>query len=548
MQTSSFIILDAARKMAFDLQKAGYKVDILGVYDKSAKLWYVVHVGPFNNKKDSQTTSSQISKMFNILPAIIILEKQNYQKYLSRVPKDLPTTRPTKKLQLTKAENQPVIKPADIEKHKKNRQTKNDFHKPFLTSLKKAVENNPAILVAKNKLQVNRVKHGLSKVELLPTISMGFKADHIYSSWNDGSEDSSKNPFNISLSLSQPIIDYKKWLSLDKANYPIKQAGLTLLIEAEKIFFRVVQETINILQAQAVLERSQNNLELAKNHLRSSKLRYEAGELTQTDVSQAESRVASIQAELITTNNQIEISMASFTEVTGDKVPIGLSIPPVLPTLLEELEKAPIEHIDNRADIALAINKLDEAKYSIKLEDSEKLPVVTFTSSASQTWNTGSESTPGVNNAVNLSIGVSLPIDARGKFAKQNRKAVFAVDQQQAKVDLIRQTALKEVKHALLGLSSARAKDQALKTVETTAKIALSGVEKEFLVGTRGSPDLLDAQNELFSAQRDLVKSYYALLLEQYKLLKAKGHLTLTEQIFDLKSTSTPIFTKELNN
>jgi outer membrane protein len=410
-----------------------------------------------------------------------------------------------------------------------------NVHQPFFFSLQKALADNPGILAARDQLRVQQEKVGLAEVELLPDFSVNLSSEYTHSV--SGSKTTSSNPATFSFSISQPIIDFDKWLTVDNAQLPVKRAEMTLLIAAEKVFMELVTESVKILKAKAVLERSQNNLELTKEHLRATVLRFEAGELTQTDISQAESRVASIQAELITTQNQIKMGLASFEEIAGKPAPKNLTIPPVLPSVIEMLERASTHVVEFRPDVVVALIQLEEAQRNIKQQQTGLLPTMTFTTDASRSWDASQSS---ASDSVNFAIGISMPIDARGKYSRKGKKAVWERDEKRAKLDLLRQQAVREVKHALLGLKSARARDRALKKVELAAKVALSGVEKEFTVGTRSSPDLLDAQNELFSAQRDMVKSHYDLILEQYKLLKSKGQLTISKPVFDFDSVVEP--------
>ncbi|MBF0358166.1 MAG: TolC family outer membrane protein [Magnetococcales bacterium] len=414
--------------------------------------------------------------------------------------------------------------------------TGNNVHQPFFIALQKALAKNPSIISAENQVQAQREKLNLTSLELLPDLSVSLQSEYNKTAW-DGGQDSS-NPFSFSLSLSQPIIDFNKWKTLESAPLSVKRAEMSLLISAEKIFFQVVEETINILQARSVLERTENNLKAAKKHLYATNLRFSAGELTQTDISQAESRIASIQAELISTQNSLSMAEARFEELVGEPVPYQLSIPPIHPSSIKKLERDPVQNVNLRPDVVVALIKLEEANRNIEIQQTGMMPTLTFNTSATRKWKTGSSSKPGANDDVSFSFDLSIPIDARGKYSGKGRQAVWERDEKRADLEVARYQAVREVKHALLGLGSARAKFSALQKVELSAKTAMNGVEKEFAVGTRSGPDLLDAQNDLFDARKNLVKSHYTLILEQYKLLKAKGHLTLSKAYFDLNSNS----------
>ncbi|MBF0194978.1 MAG: TolC family protein [Magnetococcales bacterium] len=413
-----------------------------------------------------------------------------------------------------------------------------NVHLPFLFSLQQALSINPAIMSAQDQVNAQREQLHLDKIELLPDMSLNLssKYNHNILEYNNSSSSSNATPIAISLDVTHPLIDFNKWRTAQNAPLAVKRAEMNLLISAEKVFFNVVQETINILQSRAVLERSHNNLKRAEEHLRATKLRYQAGELTKTDISQSESRIAAIQAELISTENQFQMSVASFEELVGGRAPADLTIPQAIPQIIAKMERERIDIVDSRADVVLAAIQLEEAEKKIESEQSGLLPVVSLNANASRTWENNTASSLNATDDVSFTLQLSIPIDARGKYASKGRKAVWQRDEKKAKLDGVRQSAMREVKHALLGLRSAKAKYRALKKAEKAALTALSGVQKEFVVGTRSSPDLLDAQNDIFSVRRDLVKSHYAIILEQYKLIKAKGHLKLSNNLFDFST------------
>ena len=89
----------------------------------------------------------------------------------------------------------------------------------------------------------------------------------------------------------------------------------------QAVFFKVAKATIDLLQAREIAHLAENNLQVMHQHLTDTQSRFEVGEITRTNVSQAEARLAAAQADQIRANNDVAVAQAQFFEVVG--VPPG---------------------------------------------------------------------------------------------------------------------------------------------------------------------------------------------------------------------------------
>ncbi len=198
-------------------------------------------------------------------------------------------------------------------------------------------------------------------------------------------------------------------------------------------------------------------------------------------------------------------------------------------------------HLEQRADILASLKRLQVTQSSIKAQRAGHLPTLSLTGSSTRNW---SEQTSGRESPVNkhaVALSFSLPIFSGGETVSLVREARADRDAQRAALDQLKRQARRQLRQAIAGLESAQASQAAFEAVVTAGREALTGVTQEFEVGTRTSLDVLDAQDELFSAETDLAKSRYSVVLARYTLLNALGRLTLESLGGRLKRSETGI-------
>ena len=76
-----------------------------------------------------------------------------------------------------------------------------------------------------------------------------------------------------------------------------------------------------------------------------------------------------------------------------------------------------------------------------------------------------------------------------------------------------------------LGVQSGAAQVKALEAAETSSRLALDATKLGYKVGVRVNLDVLNAQTQLYSTQRDLARARYEVLLNSLRLRQAAGTL-----------------------
>lgn len=394
----------------------------------------------------------------------------------------------------------------------------------FVQILKQALSNNPDIMAAQANLVAARERQPQSQAALRPNVALNITPNHSHTDWRGG--DATVNTISAGLALSQVLYNKPALVALEQTTPYIGAFEDDLSAAIQGVFLRVAQAAADLLQAREVAWLAQNNVEIMRRHMTATRARFQVGEITVTDVSQAKSRLASAQAEKVQVDNLSAVAHAQFREVVGLAAPKTL----ILPEFNQISWTVPLEtwlaQQEQRPDLRAIQKRMEIAELAVEMEHAGHWPMLTLTSTASHNWK---NDTIDETNQYTLGMRVELPLFTGGMIASKTAEAQAKRNAQAAQVDRVHRQAQKEVEKSYRDLISAQALNTAFGSVVSAAKSARDGIEREFQVGSRTSLDLLDAQHELFSSLTERTKSRYKLLLARFQLLHSVGRLTLDQ-------------------
>ena len=304
------------------------------------------------------------------------------------------------------------------------------------------------------------------------------------------------------------------------------------LVRVERAVLATVEQDVllsaataytGLLNDLAVLELAVQNENRLKRQLRATKDRFEVGEVTRTDVAQAEASVAGAISERISASGTIESSRATFRNVI-DLEPESLIPPKPLENLpSSESEAQQLAEAINPSILAAQFN-LAAAREDVAIAESALLPSL----SANGDLNYTDEPSTTLNSQRSASIGATLtvPLYQGGAEYAQVRQNKETVRQLQSDLDAVYRTIREEVTSAWQALITAKASIESITEQVRAAEIALEGSRQEALVGQRTTLDVLDQENDLFQAEVDLVSAQRDEIVASYRLKAAVGGLT----------------------
>ena len=297
----------------------------------------------------------------------------------------------------------------------------------------------------------------------------------------------------------------------------------------------VITAYVDVRRDQERLRISQENVAVLQRQLDEARARFEVGEITRTDVAQAEARLAASKASLASAQAQLAISRASYAAIVGQN-PGDLEAEPSLETFLPPAVEDAFDAAEqNNAQILGAQYAERASAARVALARSSRLPTVTASGSVGFTGTTAQQSflpPTGAGGAfddyqrsVSGRVSVSVPLFTGGLISSQVRASQERNNADRQSIEETRRSVLRTVSQAWNSLIGARANLTANEEQVRAARIAFEGVRQEAQVGLRTTLDVLNAEQELRNAELSLVSARHDEYVAAAVLLSAMGKL-----------------------
>ena len=283
---------------------------------------------------------------------------------------------------------------------------------------------------------------------------------------------------------------------------------------------------MDVLRDTAVLDLRASNIKVLEEQLRQTQDRFKVGEVTRTDVAQAEAGLAGSRADYYTAQSNLQNSIASFRQVVGLQPtrleaakPLERGLPP---TLAAAIAISQVEH----PSVQSALHQVDAAALQVKVAEGALYPTVSVNGSVAQSYDVNN--VPGVSALVGTVTGsVSIPIYQGGAEYASIRQAKENLGQARLLADYQRENVRAAVISAWGLLESSKATVQSDQASVNASEIALNGVREEARVGQRTTLDVLNAQQTLLNARVALVGAQRDRVVASYAILATVGHLSI---------------------
>ena len=332
--------------------------------------------------------------------------------------------------------------------------------------------------------------------------------------------------YQYGIDARQPIYRKQNLVAMDQAKTQVSLADKQLNLTQQNLILRTSLAYFDVLQTQDKIELLTAQKAAIAKQLEQAKANFDAGTLTITDVNEAQARFDLIAAQEIAALNDHQIALRAVQVMTGE-IPQKLATirPTLKPNTLEQnLDKWLEVGADNNLNIQILQESAKYAKQEIERANAGHLPTLDAVANLSENY--ASSSYYGFGNDLKIgSVGLQLqiPIYQGGATSSVVRQAVF--NQQKALNDLegARRQMEQETQRAYLNLNMSIAQLKAYEQALVSSQSQLDSTTVGYDVGSRTSVDLLNAQQQLFSAKRDLLQARYSYLINIIKLKAAVG-------------------------
>jgi TolC family type I secretion outer membrane protein len=380
---------------------------------------------------------------------------------------------------------------------------------------------NPRLQAARARLRATDEDVAKARSGWRPSLRASSGATVDQASSSEGS--ATLQTLHQSLSLDQPLYTGGATAAGVRRAEDAVQAERARLAATEQ---QVLLETTRIYSAvvrdRELLEIARQNELGLKEVLAAARDRYRFGEVTRTDVAQAETRYSGGIAERAAAEGQLALSSADFTRVAG--LPPGDLAEPQPVAELPRTEEAALALAEQQPAVRAALHDVEATQEAVDIALAQLSPRLTLNGQIGYT----SQPSVTVNWQSDLALGATLtvPLYQGGSEYAAVRQAKQLLVQRRYDLDDTRRDATRDVRAAWQALLTATTRIRSLQAQARAAEIALEGVRQEALIGARTVLDVLDAEQEVAGAHAELARAEDGRVVAGYTLRAATGTLT----------------------
>jgi outer membrane protein len=370
---------------------------------------------------------------------------------------------------------------------------------------------------------------------LLPTVNLGANTtyndvDTTYRSPSAGLTSGSRsyNSSGYTLSLNQPLYRKQNFAQYQESKSFVAQAEAQFAIARQDLVLRVAQAYFDVLLAQDNVALSGAQKSAISEQLAQAKRNFEVGTATITDTHEAQARFDLTTAQEIAAQNDLEVKRSVLQRIVskppeklsplGEKLPLKLPEPNDMEQWVANAEQQNLQLRVQRA-------ALDIAAQEVERNRGGRYPTLDLVASYSDN-SAGGGSFGGVDsNSTAIGLQLNLPVYAGGALTSRVREAMANQEKARQDAEDARRQVDLQTRQSFLGVKSGAAQVKALEQALVSNQSSLDSTRLGLEVGVRTGVDVLNAQQQLYSARRDLAQARYNYILSQLRLRAAVGTL-----------------------
>ena len=334
--------------------------------------------------------------------------------------------------------------------------------------------------------------------------------------------------YKVGIEARQPIYRKQNLVQMDQSYTQVSLANKQYHLSQQDLILRATQAYFDVLIAQDKIDliKAQNKAIISQ--LAQAKATFEVGTSTITDVNEAQAKYDLIVAQEIGAVNEYEIAKRSIEAITGEMPGKLATVKPAVQVnnLSQNMQDWQQVGSQNNLNIQIQQDNLKLAEQEVQRTEAGHLPTLDAVASVFESYSNGSPSVfSSGNDLKNATIGVELqiPLYAGGSITSKARQAVLNKQKALDDIEIARRKVDLETQRAYLNLNTSIAQVKALEQALTSAKSQLDSTNLGFEVGVRTTVDVLNSQQQYFSAKRDLLQARYSYLVNIIRLKAAAG-------------------------
>lgn len=409
-------------------------------------------------------------------------------------------------------------------------------------ALIQAYQTNPALRVGRSGLRVTDESVRQAKGALEPTINANISMDHTESS--NPAVDTTPST-SLSVTATQTIFAGGTLLrGIEQARFNVLSGRQSLKSTEQSVLLDAVTSYMDVRRDQRNVQLARNSVKVLNEEVRAAQERFEVGEVTRTDVAQAESRLAASESSLQLNIAALQRSIDFYIATVGS-APKNLRNPPSTPKLPTSANAAETVAVAKHPSILQQQFIVKAAEKAVAIAKGNKSAVISATASVSRSNN----NVGGQDRQTQGRIGLDLDqtIYRGGRLNSIQRQASAQLDQANANLQLAGVQVRQNVHSTYATWQASKASILAGRKQVRAAQIAFDGASEEAKLGARTTLDVLNSEQDLLQARSDLVTAIRDEYVNAYGVLSAMGLLTVDHLGLGIESYDPDVNYKKVN-
>jgi outer membrane protein len=402
-----------------------------------------------------------------------------------------------------------------------------------------ALKNDPTFKAAEYSYLADKELVVQGRAALLPSLTLSGSTN-----WNEYYQDKQLqqeyNSFSSSARLSQPLFRLDSWFQYKQSKSLTNAAEAEFAYEQQNLLVRTADLYFGVLRAIDNLNAAISEEKAIKKQLDQAQQRFEVGLSAITGVQEAQLAYDLSKASRISIEGRLFSAREALNALIGreifslDELGEGLLVEVPTPTSKEQWVDLALE---NNYQLKAAYLRKDAAKNNARSSASNHLPKIDIIGSKSESetnqfnyegFSIGGQGipVPELTGRRNFAIQLSMPIFQGGAVNSRRKQAYSQYERTKENTLFTQRRIIQEVRSEFSNVITLVANVTAQKQAVTSATSALEATQVGYKVGTRNVVDLLQAEKNLYSAEKNLANAKYDYILSNLKLALASGTIT----------------------
>ncbi len=387
---------------------------------------------------------------------------------------------------------------------------------------------------ARRALEASLEKLPQARAGFLPNVSVVANKNH-----QIGEASFSSAPYvsrdvrawNWTTQLTQPVIRWGNWATYAQADAQVTQAKEQFSLAEQDLIVRTAQVYFDVQVAMQSVQVAEAELQAINEQLTLAQRTFEVGMGTITDVHEAKAKQALNLAQRVSALNDLTTKQAELEKLIGEYV----ALPPM--QLTKSLPALDPTQLNDWLTVALRQNpqiRIQEAALTVASKEVSKsmaahAPTLDIVANRTGNYSSGTISSPADLstrfNSHQTAVQLTIPLFAGGATQSKVRESVALEEKAKEELTGAKRNASSQVRQSFAGVMNGQAQVEALEAAVEASQNSVESNKIGFKVGTRINPDVLNAEQQLYAAMRDLSKARADAVMQSLKLKAMTGSL-----------------------